>query len=693
MIFINREHLCVIRTDSELESVSTEELKKPLLRAPGNLVYFETENALYGIVSTGDVYRSNGERVKINRSFTRFDKGEPMQARQFLRSHPNLGELPALENGRLAGEFQAADDELLLDRAIPFSRNACAPAFFGRLRNIALVKPAAGHGYKLPYFERMKETLDTYRAEYTIVTPEEMISRYDDFHRFLLVDLPEKKGAIFSLCLFLNIKNPEKLWTYLDIQEMLEAADSVDFEWVFQTLKSQGVETILLSAKIERETEYIAETKKAILRRFPPAENKTVNERAMPYIETFFDDLYSRDGYVESIMNERFVVDGPEYMMRLKDTSGRFLNIRDGERLTVGQPEEYDRTVYFYGPCLPIGNYVSDEYTVESFLQKRFNDAGMKIRVVNYGSWGNNVTTINRIIKTQFRKGDIIVIMPMELCGPINGLEIFDLWETLEKYQVSAEWLLDTPYHVNHHVMKLYADELFALINRKFGASCADNSPVVCPFDLVDRIFIRKFFHGVDLEKNRTAAMCVFNANPFTNGHRYLIETAAKETDCVYLIILKENPSGFSFGERFAMAVDALRDLENVTVTSGGILIGGGGDYFPEYFVKVVSPDIMERCRITIQTFAALAASLHATHVFIGEEPTDPVTMELNRTYLEIMPQYGIHPVIVPRKTQNGEIITGSLVRRLAEERSERLREYVPASTAHMMLCESINVF
>ncbi len=691
MLFLKKENLCVIRTDSELESVSMEELKKPLLWAPGNLVYFETENGLYGIVSTGDVHRAEGKLVKINKGFTWFEKDEPMQARQFFRSHPGIGELPALENGRLAGEFQAADDELLLDRAVPFSRNAYASAFFGRLRNTALVRPAEGHGYKLAYFERMKETLDAYHAEYAVITLEEMMDRIDDFDQFLMVDQPEKKGALFALYLYRHARYYYKLLTWYNLQLKLESSEVMDYGDVFRAIRSQGIDVMLLTAD-SGDTEYAEKTRRDIRRRFPENLPKNFNERVWPYAESFFDDLYPVEGYAESILNNCFFVERNDQSMRLRDTSGKFLNIRMGQRVTVGQPEEYEKTVYFYGACLVVGSYVADEYTVESWLQKRFNDAGMKVRVVNCGSWGDNVSTLSRIVSTRFHKGDVVVAMLQELDVPTEGIETVDLWEILEKNDVPAEWMLDSPYHVNHHVTKLYADELFSRISRKLEDSGADNAPVTYHVDLIDRFFIKKFFYGVDLEKYASVAVCMFNANPFTDGHRYLIETAAKTADHVYLLILRENANLFSFGERYSMAVDALRDLENVTVIPSGLFVGYASN-FPGYYVKELTAKTAEQCRSTIRTFAALAASLHATHVFIGEEPADPVTMEVNRAYLEILPRHGILPVIVPRKTQNGEIITGSMVRALAEERSERLRDLVPASTADIMLCESINVF
>ena len=692
MIFIKRENLCVIHTDTVLDAVSKDELKKPLLERPGNVVYFETVNGMYGIVSSGDAQRAEGDLVKINKSFTRFDKIETMAARQFFRSHLNVGELPALENGRLVGEFQSADDELLLDRAVPFSRNAYAPAFFGRLRNIALVRPAEGHGYKLPYFERMKEILDAYHAEYTVLSLEEMIERIDEFDRFLLVDQPEQKGALFALYLFKNIKYTDKIFTYYGLQVKLESSEVMDYGEVFRTLRSQGVETILLSAETERKTEYFDETNKAIRRRFPAGDKRPAKERAIPYYKTFFDDLYSRDGYVESIINQCFVLENCDHMMRLRDTSGKYLNIRSGERRTVGQPEDYERTIFFYGPCLVVGNFVADEYTIESWLQKRFIEAGMKVRVVNCGSWGDNVSILSRIVSTRFHKGDIVVALMQDLNDPIDGVTTFHLWEALEKHRVSAEWLMDSPFHVNHHATKVYADELFSLVMQKIKSDTSDDLPIIYNVDIIEKFFIKKYFYGVDLEKYDSVAVCMFNANPFTSGHRYLVETAAKAADHVYLLIVRTHANLFSFGERYSMAVDSLRDLENVTVIPSGIFIGNAAN-FPGYFVKQFTSKTAEQCRSTIRTFAALAASLHATHVFLGEEPADPVTMEVNRAYLEIMPQYGIRPMIVPRKTQNGEIITGSMVRALAEERSEKLREYVPAPTADIIFCETINVF
>ena len=63
MLYLERDQLCILHTKTERETISKEELKKPLLEKPCNLVYFETDQGLYGIVSSGDIFRTGGDYV------------------------------------------------------------------------------------------------------------------------------------------------------------------------------------------------------------------------------------------------------------------------------------------------------------------------------------------------------------------------------------------------------------------------------------------------------------------------------------------------------------------------------------------------------------------------------------------------------------------------------------------------------
>ena len=60
------------------------------------------------------------------------------------------------------------------------------------------------------------------------------------------------------------------------------------------------------------------------------------------------------------------------------------------------------------------------------------------------------------------------------------------------------------------------------------------------------------------------------HANPFTKGHRYLIEQAGKRCDELLVLVLATDGSRFSFSRRLAMVQAATADLDNVRVLDAG---------------------------------------------------------------------------------------------------------------------------
>ncbi|MBR5689841.1 MAG: GNAT family N-acetyltransferase, partial [Prevotella sp.] len=62
-----------------------------------------------------------------------------------------------------------------------------------------------------------------------------------------------------------------------------------------------------------------------------------------------------------------------------------------------------------------------------------------------------------------------------------------------------------------------------------------------------------------------SAGIIVMNANPFTRGHLYMIEQAARQVERLFVIPVKEDKSQFSYAERKAMieAAVSLLNSEN----------------------------------------------------------------------------------------------------------------------------------
>ena len=124
----------------------------------------------------------------------------------------------------------------------------------------------------------------------------------------------------------------------------------------------------------------------------------------------------------------------------------------------------------------------------------------------------------------------------------------------------------------------------------------------------------------------RVAAL-VMNANPFTLGHQYLVEKTAAENDILHLFIVSEDASLLPFAVRKKLGMEGTAHLTNIRYHDSGPYIISNAT-FPSYFQK--------------------------------DEKA----------------------VIVPRKENDGKVISASTVRQaLKEENWELLEKLVPETT------------
>jgi [citrate (pro-3S)-lyase] ligase len=174
------------------------------------------------------------------------------------------------------------------------------------------------------------------------------------------------------------------------------------------------------------------------------------------------------------------------------------------------------------------------------------------------------------------------------------------------------------------------------------------------------------------------------NCNPFTLGHRFLIEYAASKVDTLYIFVVEENRSYFTFEDRYALVKKGTEDLNNVIVLpSGNFIISA--TTFPGYFYKDSLKEVKIDCSNDLTVFAQyIAPALDIKIRFAGEEPLDPITNQYNDGMKDILPKYGITFKAIPRKIDdNGvEVISASRVRKYFEEgRLEEIKNIVPQTT------------
>lgn len=177
-----------------------------------------------------------------------------------------------------------------------------------------------------------------------------------------------------------------------------------------------------------------------------------------------------------------------------------------------------------------------------------------------------------------------------------------------------------------------------------------------------------------------SVGVIVMNCNPFTLGHRYLIERSSELVERLYVVVVREDCSMFSYSERKAMVSQGVKDLGNVVVVDGS-------DYavsattFPTYFLKRISDATDTQILLDLDIYLRhIAPALGANVRFVGSEPTDPLT----RRYNELMRQQlgDDHICEIPRMEKYGSVVSASRVRHAIEANSLwQAIELVPSST------------
>ena len=188
----------------------------------------------------------------------------------------------------------------------------------------------------------------------------------------------------------------------------------------------------------------------------------------------------------------------------------------------------------------------------------------------------------------------------------------------------------------------------------------------------------------------------VMNANPFTLGHRWLVEQAARQCDWLHLFVVKEDASFFSYQDRVALIEQGIAGIANVTLHPGSAYLISRAT-FPGYFLKDKGVVDDCHCQIDLQLFREhLAPALQITHRFVGSEPLCSLTRNYNLRMKELLEAPGETPAIqvveLERVEKDGAPISASRVRKLYKERQwSAIAPLVPPGTLSflMQLAES----
>lgn len=207
----------------------------------------------------------------------------------------------------------------------------------------------------------------------------------------------------------------------------------------------------------------------------------------------------------------------------------------------------------------------------------------------------------------------------------------------------------------------------------------------------------------------------VMNANPFTKGHRYLVEQAASLVDNLYVIVVREDRSRFPYAERKAMIDAGCAGLDNVIVCEGSDYAISAAT-FPTYFLKKLDDATDTQIALDLDLFVNhIAKPLGVTVRFAGSEPEDALTRRYNELMAEILPgtsvavvrqahqpdpelvkgsalrqaRRPIDFVEIPRLEQKGKPLSATSLRRALDKGGfKEAMEYIPKSTVPNLVAD-----
>lgn len=196
-------------------------------------------------------------------------------------------------------------------------------------------------------------------------------------------------------------------------------------------------------------------------------------------------------------------------------------------------------------------------------------------------------------------------------------------------------------------------------------AMLLENSPFALDAHLAD-------LRRTALPGERIGAV-VLNANPFTLGHRYLVEQAAARCDALHVFVVGEDASFFAADVRLRLVREGIATLD----TSTPIVVHPGSRYivsratFPHYFIRGDEAHAVAAAELDLLLFRErLAPALGITDRFVGTEPLSGVTASYNREMRRWLereprdaPRIRIHEL--PRRELDGAPISASRVRAL----------------------------
>lgn len=182
---------------------------------------------------------------------------------------------------------------------------------------------------------------------------------------------------------------------------------------------------------------------------------------------------------------------------------------------------------------------------------------------------------------------------------------------------------------------------------------------------------------------SKSIGAIVMKADPFTLGHKYLVEKAASNCDILLLFVVEEGKTYYDFETRYRLVKIGVDEYSKVKVFGTSLLMVSPLT-FPSYFYKgkTENQKAISNIDLDLKIFSLIARNLNIKKRFIGTEPYSQITNLYNERMKILLPKERIDVIEIKRKMNKKEYISATKVRKYFEDENlEGLKSLVPVST------------
>lgn len=343
------------------------------------------------------------------------------------------------------------------------------------------------------------------------------------------------------------------------------------------------------------------------------------------------------------------------------------------------------RRIYLIGPCIADGYGCLDSDTLYGYLQSYIDKYEYQVVTVPISILHPDIWKC--ISSLPIREQDIVLsinhsdwLLEEHNC---RRIELKSIYENKNRGNMFCYMPIHTNAEGNRCIIEEIMDKF--LLNKINELSCKEGNGYIQKGELLNLDTVRAIDEYIECIRTKDCqkiGAIVMNGNPFTKGHRYLIEYAANDVEKLYVFVVEENRSYFKFNDRFEMIRKGTNDIPNVIVVPSGEWVLSYKT-MPVYFEKEMVKKTKIDAQYDLEIFARyIAPKLGITKRFVGEEPLDLVTGQYNEQMKELLPLFGVEVEEIPRMQIKGEAVSASRVREcMQDEKWGELKEFVPAST------------